>query len=259
MKDIIVLVVQYPATDWADEYGITTTQAVHDFAAALRRTVNDGALAEMLDANWPMMRGHLTAHLMDGLDSITHHELRQVLQEAHDGDQDRPLLTEITEYLTAYPQDLGGREPRWVTFPTWEWDNGHVLNGSEATVYFADGHSVLISFPDCVDARLLDMYGPRGSMGTLGVDLREGRLEFNDYGQDVPHLLGIPISEHHEGDGCAIYLPERMVTRAGAAVPITGIRTGDVFTDYDDKPWRAVAVGRDGDDVHVGITRADQG
>ena len=110
-----------------------------------------------------------------------------------------------------------------------------------------------------VDDRLTDMYGARGSLAALGVDLREGTLEFDDYGENVPDLLGIPTSEHSEGDGCAIYATDYTVKRDGVEVSITDIRTGDVFIDYDDNPWRAARVGRDGYDVPVDITPADQG
>ncbi len=135
MKGIIALVVQYAAKDWADEYGIAETEAFNDFAEALRRTVHDGGIPETLDKNWPMMRGHLTAHTVDGLDATTRDELLHLLQEARDADRDGALFTEITEHLAAHPQDLDGREPRWVVFHTCEWDNGHFLTGSDATVY----------------------------------------------------------------------------------------------------------------------------
>ncbi len=110
-----------------------------------------------------------------------------------------------------------------------------------------------------VDDRLTDMYGARGSRAALGVDLRDGALAFDDYGENVPALLGIPTSEHSEGDSCAIYATDHTVQRDGAEVSIADIRTGDVFIDYGDTPWRAARVGRDGYDVHVDITPADQG
>jgi len=260
MKVIIALVVQYAAKDWADEYGIAETEAFNDFAEALRRTVHDGGIPETLDKNWPMMRGHITAHMVDGLDATTRDELLHLLQEARDADRDGALFTEITEHLAAHPQDLDGREPRWVVFHTWEWDNGHFLTGSDATVYFADGDNVPYAFDgSSVDDRLTDMYGARGSRAALGVDLRDGALAFDDYGENVPALLGIPTSEHSEGDGCAIYATDHTVQRDGAEVSIADIRTGDVFIDYGDTPWRAARVGRDGYDVHVDITPADQG
>ena len=69
MKVIIALVVRYAAKDWADEYDIAETEAFNDFAAALRRAVHDGGIPETLDKNWPMVRGHITAHMVDDLDA----------------------------------------------------------------------------------------------------------------------------------------------------------------------------------------------
>jgi hypothetical protein len=68
-----------------------------------------------------------------------------------------------------------------------EWDNGHFLTGGDATVYFANGDSVSLDVDgSCVDALLTDMYGARGSMAALGVDLRAGTLAFDDYGGPRP-------------------------------------------------------------------------
>lgn len=260
MKVIIALVFEHDAKDWAEEYAIPETEAVNDFAAVLRRTVDDGGIPQTLDRNWPMMRGHTTAYTVDGLDATTRDELLRLLQEAHDADQDEALITEIKRHLAAHPQDLYGRAPCWVIFHTVEWDNGNFLTGSEATVYFDDGDNVPFDFEgSSVDDLLTDMYGARGAMAALGVDLREATLEFDDYGDNVPDTLGIPTNDHSEGDGCAIYATDHTVTREGVEVPITDLRNGDVFIDYDDKPWCAARVGRDGYDVHVDIKPADEG
>jgi hypothetical protein len=146
-----------------------------------------------------------------------------------------------------------------VVFGTWEWDNGHFLADTEATVYFDDGDSMPCDFDgSSVDDLLTDVYGARGSRAALGVDLREARLEYDDYGDNVPDLLGIPASGHSEGDGCAIYATDYTVHRDGVEVPITGIRRGDVFVDHNETPWRAARVGRDGYAVHLDLEPADQ-
>jgi hypothetical protein len=166
--------------------------------------VDDGAITETFDKNWPMMHGHLTAHTVDGLDATTRDQLLHLLQEAQGADQHEALITAIKQRLAAHPQELDGRAPRWVIFRTEEWDNGHFLTGSEASVYFADGDHVPFDFwGSSVDDILTDMYGARGSNAALGVDLREDMLEFDDYGDNMPGMLGIP-PEHRDGDGCAI-------------------------------------------------------
>jgi hypothetical protein len=63
-------------------------------------------------------------------------------------------------------------------------------------------------------------------------------------------LLSIPTNDHSDGDGCAIYATDYTVLRDGVEVSITDLRDGDVFIDYDDKPWLADRVGYD---VHVDI------
>ncbi len=169
MRIIIPLVFDYDATAWAHEHGIAETDAFNDFAALLHRTVNNGAIAGALDTVLPVMRGHITAHPVDGLDS-------------------------------AHQRELGRRRPRWVIFHTMEWDNGSFLTSSDATVYFPNGDNAPVDFHGCgVDDLLTDMYGARGSMAALGVDLRDGTLEFDDYADNVPDLLGIPARKHQRG------------------------------------------------------------
>jgi hypothetical protein len=197
MKVIIALVFEHDAKDWAEEYGISEGEAVNDFATAIRRAVDDGGIPGTLDKNRPMMYGHITAHTVDGLDATTRDKLLHLLQDARDADRNEALITEVKERLAAHPREFDGRAPRWVIFGTSEWDNGHFLNGSEATVYFADGNHVPFDFEgSSVDDILTDMYGARGSMAGLGVDLHEGTLEFDDYADNVPDLLGIPAPEH---------------------------------------------------------------
>jgi hypothetical protein len=97
------------------------------------------------------------------------------------------------------------------------------------------------------------MYGARGGSAALGVDLRTATVQFDDYGDNVPDLLGIPANDHHDGDGCAVYDTDYTVIRDGEVVSITDLHDGDVFIDYDDKPWLAARVSRDGPHVHVDI------
>ena len=195
MRIIIPLVVDYDAEEWAQECGIPVPQASHDFDAVLRRTISDGAIAEALDQAWPMMRGHITAHTVDGLDAATRDELLHLLQPAHDADQAEVLITEVRNHLAAHRRDLDGRPPRWVIFHTMEWDNGSFLTGSAATVYFEDGSNLPFDFHgSAVDDLLTDRYGARGPSAALGVDLHEAKLEFDDYGDNLPHTLGIPTS-----------------------------------------------------------------
>ena len=257
MKVILALVFEYDATDWAHEYDLPEAEAATDFAAVLRRAVDDGGIRHTLDTNWPMMRGHTTVHTLDGLDPTLRDELLHHLEQARDADKDAALVAEIRDHLAAHPHDLYHRQPRWVIFQTDEWDNGHFLTGSDATVYFPEGDHVAVDFDGTsVNDLLTDIYGARGSQAALGVDLRTATLEFDDYGDNVPDLLGIPTNEHHDGDGCAIYATDYTVIRDGVEVPITDLRDGDVFIDYDDKPWLTARVGRDGHDVHVDITPA---
>jgi hypothetical protein len=200
MRIIIPLVFDYDATAWAHEHGIAETDAFNDFAALLHRTVNNGAIVGALDTALPVMRGHITVHLVGGLDSTTREELLRRLQEARDVGRDQALLAEIREHLAAHRRELGRRRPRWVIFHTMEWDNGSFLTGSDATVYFPNGDNVPVDFHGCgVDDLLTDMYGARGSMAALGVDLRDATLEFDDYADNVADLLGIPARKHQRG------------------------------------------------------------
>jgi hypothetical protein len=196
----LVLLFDYNTEAWAHERGIAETDACPELAALLHRTVDDGAVAAALDTVLPVPRGHITAHSVDALDGTTRDDLLRRLRESRDADQDQALLDEIREHLAEHRRELGRRRPRWVIFRTMEWDNGHFLTGSDATVYFANGDNVPVDFHGSgVDDLLTDMYGVRGAMAALGVDLRAGTLEFDDYADNVPDLLGIPASNHQRG------------------------------------------------------------
>ncbi|WP_432830816.1 hypothetical protein [Dactylosporangium sp. CA-092794] len=257
MNVILALVFDYDAADWAREYDLPQADAAGDFAAVLRRAVDDGGIRHALDTAWPMMRGHATVHTLDGLDATLRDTLLHELQDAHDADHETALLAAIRDHLATIPHELYRREPRWVIFHTDEWDNGHFLTGTAAEVYFPDGDSVEVDFDgSCVDDLLTDAYGTRGSSAALGVDLHTGAVDFDDFGDNVPDLLGIPAHDHHDGDGCANYDTDYTVIRDGDEVAIADLRDGDVFIDCDDKPWMAARVGRDGPHVHVDIQPA---
>lgn len=209
MRFIIPLVVDYPANEWASKYALSDADATRDFSDVVRRTVLDGTLTAILNTHWPRMRGHITAHTADDLDPAARDDLRQLLQNAHDADLETALIAEITSHLTDQltddQGDVDGRKPRWVTFGTWEWDNGYFLTGTEAVVYFEDGDSLPLDLDrSSVDDLLTDLYGARGARAALGVDLRTSRLEFDDYGDTVPALLGIPapVVDEDDGDVC---------------------------------------------------------
>jgi hypothetical protein len=202
MQFILTLVFDYDATDWATEYGLADAEATGDFTAVLRRTVADDGLRRALNAAWPMMRGHITVHTLDQLDAGLRDELLHQLREARDADQHAALLTEIRGYLAAHPDELSHREPRWVVFHTDEWDNGHFLTADNAKVYSGDGDCVTVDFDGTrVDELLTDAYGTRGGSAALGVDLTTAATEFDDYGDNVPDLLGIPSANTHAGNG----------------------------------------------------------
>ena len=195
MMTIVALVIEDDATTWAAQQKIVESDAVNDFCATVRRAVADGRIADMFDATWPMMRGRVTAHMVDELDTANRETLRDLLRDAQDADDEAALITEITQRLAANPQDLDGHPARWVVFDVREWDNGYFLTGSDATVYFADGDHVPFDFDgSSVDDLLTDMYGARGSTAALRVDLRTGVLDFDDYRDNV--LLGIPTRQH---------------------------------------------------------------
>jgi hypothetical protein len=197
MKTIIALVVEDDAKTWAQRHGITESEAATDFAATVRRAVTDGRITDALDTTRPTVPGRITAHMIDQLDTADRDTLRDLLREAQDADGEQALLTEITQRLAADPQGLDGHAARWVIFTVREWDDGYFLTGSDATVYFADGDKVPFDFDGCsVDDILTDLYGARGSTAALGVDLRTGALEFDDYHDNVPDLLGIPTCGH---------------------------------------------------------------
>lgn len=194
MKIMILLAFDYDAKDWADEYSLTEADAPADFSTVLRRAVHDGAIPTALDQSWPMMRGHISAHTVDGLDTTLREELLGLLEEARDADTATALIAEITDHLRDRP-DLDGRTPRWVVFDTTDYNDGYLLTGSGATVYFDDGDHMPVDFDgSAVDDLLTDLYGTRGPRAALGVDLREQTMEFDTYGDNVPALLGIPPS-----------------------------------------------------------------
>lgn len=198
MRHVVVLVFDDTDTEWAAEYRLTEAESADDFGATVRRAVDDGGLREALDAAWPMMRGHVTAHTVDHLDPAVRDELLYQLRAAHHAELEAALLTDVRAYLAAHPDDLSHREPRWVIFDTDEWDDGHVLTGSDAAVYFADGDSVTVDFGGTsVDDLLTDLYGIRGGSAALGIDLKADAAEYDDYGDNVPGLLGIPST--HQG------------------------------------------------------------
>lgn len=196
----LVLLFDYDAEAWAHERGVAEIDAYEDFTALLDQAVNDGIVAAAFDTVLPAVRGHVTALSVDGLDSTTRDDLLRRLRESRDADQDQTLLDGIREHLATRRRELGRRRPRWVIFRTMAWDNGSFLTGSDATVYFANGDNVPVDFHGSgVDDLLTDMYGARGPMAALGVDLRARTLEFDDYADNVPDLLGIPASKHQRG------------------------------------------------------------
>lgn len=202
MRVIIPLVFDYNATDWADEQDIPATDAAANFAEALRRAVDEDTISAILDHNWPVMRGHVTAHMIEGLDVASRDELWSLLRDARDADDTAALLGEITDHLAQHRQDFDGRTPRWIVFHTSEWDNGYFLTGSDAIAYFDDGDHVPVDFDgSSVDDVLTDLYGACGLQAALGVDLREATLEFDTYGDNVPALLGIPACGPRRHDG----------------------------------------------------------
>ena len=257
MNVILALVFDYDATEWAQEYDLPQADAAGDFAAVLRRAVDDGGIRQALDAAWPMMRDHITVHTLDGLDSTVRDQILHQLKDEREADQEAALVAEIREHLATHTTELYGRDPRWVIFDTDEWDNGHFLNAASARVYFPEGDTVDVDFDHtCVEDLLTDIYGACGASAAVGVDLRTETVEFDDYGDHIPDLLGIPHHDHADGDGCAIYDTDYTVIRDGQEVSITALHDGDVFIDYDDKPWLAARVSRSGPDVHVDIQPA---
>jgi len=254
MKVILALVFAYDAADWAHEYDLPEADADADFTAVLRRAADDRGIAQALDASWPMMRGHITVSTLDGLDSTARDDLLHHLKQDRDAGQDTALLAAIRDHLAAHPDDVYHREARWVIFHTDESDDGHFLTGTTATVFLPEGDHVEVDFDGTrVDDLLTHMYGARGRMAALGVDLRTARLEFDDYADNVPERLGIATNDHTDGDGCASYPTDYTVVRDGVEVYVTDLVDGDVFIDYDDPPWLVARVGRVGYDVHVDI------
>lgn len=201
MNVFVQLRFDYDARTWADEYGLAESEAPAHFATLLRRAVRNGHLAGILDEGWPMMRGHVTAHAVDALDTATRDELLHVLRDEHDADITTALITEITERLAEDLPAAQTRTPRWVVFGTSEWDNGYFLTGDDAAVYFDDGDQMPFDFQGShVDDLLTALYGICGQRAALGVDLREKTLEFDYYSDNVPRLLGIPPLQRHDSD-----------------------------------------------------------
>ena len=205
-----------------------------------------------------MMRGHITAYTLDGLDSTTRDELLHQLQEARDADQNAALIARDPRPPRRAP--ARPLRPRTPLGHLPHRSSGTTATSSPASAQRSTSTTATTSPVDfdgtSVDDLLTDMYGARGAVAALGVDLRTGALEFDDYGDNVPDLLGIPTNDHSDGDGCAIYATDHTVIRDGVEVSITDLCDGDVFIDYDDTPWLAARVGRDGYDVHVDIQPA---
>ena len=192
----LLLLFDHNAEAWAHKRGIAEIDAYDDFTALLDRVVADGTVAAALDTALPLLRGHITAHAVDELDSETRDALLRRLRKSLAAEQDQALLDAIRYHLATNRRELGRRRPRWVIFGAMEWDNGHFLTGTTATVYFANGDHVPVDFHGSgVDELLTDMYGARGPMAALGVDLRTARLEFDDYADNVPDRLGIPAAK----------------------------------------------------------------
>ncbi|MEJ3745525.1 hypothetical protein WEI85_19815 [Actinomycetes bacterium KLBMP 9797] len=192
MKATIVLVFERDPTSWAQKRQISQTEALADFAGEVRTAAQDGTIADALGRSWPAMRGHISAHPVDGLDDSTRDELLRLLQRSRGAAQDAALIAEIRQHLAEHWQDMDGRDPRWVVFGTVEWDNGYFLAGTEATVHFEDGDHMPYTFEGSrVDDLLTAAYGARGRTAALGVDLRDATLEFSDYGENVLDALDI--------------------------------------------------------------------
>src|SRR5690349_25066507 len=98
MKTVLTLVFEYDAADWAHEYDLPQADAAADFAAVLRRAVDDGGIQHILDTHWPMMRGHATVHTLDGLDPTLRDELLHQLEQARDASLDTALIVEIRDH-----------------------------------------------------------------------------------------------------------------------------------------------------------------
>jgi hypothetical protein len=132
----------------------------------------------------------------EAVDEVTHRERRELERSERLYRGGLPALDLFGRTIILVDDGLA------VIFHTMECDNGHFLTGTTAAVYFANGDHVPVDFHGSgVDELLTAMYGARGATAALGLDLRDGTLEFDDYADNVPDLLGIPASRHHTDGG----------------------------------------------------------
>lgn len=126
---------------------------------------------------------------LTSLDEEARTILRKELRNVDDAETDAKLLELIRARVASeYP----GETVTHLVFHTAEWDNGFFLS-SDAVVYLADptaeGHRAMIDFGSEVEHLLSESYGVRGASFKMGVDLRTGQFDSDDY--DVYSLLGI--------------------------------------------------------------------
>lgn len=207
MKITLPLTFDIDVALWADEYGITGTEAEADAVKVITRAATEKALSDIITQQWPMMAGHAVivgtpetllsaaqwttetaAAAVRAMEPAQRDRLSDALRDLDESATSDTIIDSVRASVAAqdYPQDEP--YPVAVLFTTMEFDNGHFVHGDYGTVVFLDGNK-----DENVEFNLMseftDLYGTVGGDAGVLVDLRAGTIEFDDYISNLTYKL----------------------------------------------------------------------
>lgn len=122
---------------------------------------------------------------VSGLDSGLRDRLSDALRHEETAQRYREIVGTVREVLAREQPD---RPAVAVVFTTMEWDNGFFLTAT-GRVLFADGSTDDVEFDD-IDEVFTDEFGVVGSSFGLGVHVRTGEVDTDDYVDNLYEHLG---------------------------------------------------------------------
>jgi hypothetical protein len=122
---------------------------------------------------------------VSGLDSGQRDRLADALRHAATAQRYQDMVDTVREVLA---REEPGRAAVAVVFTAMEWDNGFFLTAT-GRVLFGDGSVDEVEFDD-IDEVFTDEFGVVGSSFGLGVDVRTGEVDTDDYVDNLYEQLG---------------------------------------------------------------------
>lgn len=216
-KFTVAVTFEIDVEEWRDEYDLKTKdEAAEDIRDAINRAITEGALAEVIVAQWPMMRDAATVTVTPPagtdwsrfLSGLTREEVQKLLWELDE------IPSSVTSYIArksesiAVPKilaeiakmDHDGATPKVLIFTDVEWDNGYFLS-PEGELFYTDGSSLYSPFSDemrsMVERYLGDSYGEQedGGGAGLAIEIPSGRVHHDDDVDKLYRMFGISAKD----------------------------------------------------------------